>query len=35
MLDTGLNLFSDYFTPEEIGIRDDFVKKYWPVKSKN
>ncbi len=35
MLDTGWKLFSEYFTPEEIGIREDLVKKYWPVKSKN
>jgi V/A-type H+-transporting ATPase subunit B len=30
MLDTGWELFAKYFSPEEIGIKEDLVKKYWP-----
>lgn len=30
MLDTGWKLFAKYFNPAEIGIRQEFVEKYWP-----
>jgi V/A-type H+-transporting ATPase subunit B len=30
MLDTGWKLFAKYFSPEEVGIKDNLVKKYWP-----
>jgi len=30
MLDTGWDLFAKYFSPAEIGIKEEFVKKYWP-----
>lgn len=30
MLVTGWELFSKHFTPEEVGIREEYVKKYWP-----
>lgn len=30
MLDTGWNLFNEYFKPEEVGIKQDLVDKYWP-----
>jgi V/A-type H+-transporting ATPase subunit B len=30
MLDTGWKLFAKYFNPAEIGIRQEFVDKYWP-----
>jgi len=29
MLDTAWNLFSEHFTKEEVGIKDEFMKKYW------
>ena len=29
MLDTGWKLFAKYFNPAEIGIRQEFVDKYW------
>ncbi|MBQ1882514.1 MAG: V-type ATP synthase subunit B [Bacteroidales bacterium] len=29
MLDTGWSLFKKYFKPEELGIRQAFVDKYW------
>ncbi|MBE9468855.1 MAG: V-type ATP synthase subunit B [Bacteroidetes bacterium] len=30
MLNTGWNLFKKYFSPEEVGIKKEFVDKYWP-----
>lgn len=30
MLETGWELFSRHFTPEEVGIREEYVKKFWP-----
>jgi V/A-type H+/Na+-transporting ATPase subunit B len=30
MLETGWELFSRHFKPEEVGIREEYVKKYWP-----
>lgn len=30
MLDTGWKLLADHFSKNEIGIREDLVKKYWP-----
>ena len=30
MLETGWELFSKHFKPEEVGIREEYVKKYWP-----
>jgi len=30
MLDTGWNLFSKHFKPEEVGIKKELVDKYWP-----
>ncbi|KGN92578.1 V-type ATP synthase subunit B [Porphyromonas canoris] len=32
MLDTTWGLFSQYFKPEEVNIRQDLVDKYWPSK---
>ncbi len=32
MLDTGWNLFSKHFKPEEVGIKQELVDKYWPAK---
>ncbi|MBN2484451.1 MAG: V-type ATP synthase subunit B [Bacteroidales bacterium] len=29
MLDTGWNLFRKHFKPEEVGIKQEFVDKYW------
>ncbi|OHD63868.1 MAG: V-type ATP synthase subunit B [Spirochaetes bacterium GWF1_41_5] len=29
MLDTGWQLFSKYFKKHEVGIKEDFIKKYW------
>ncbi len=29
MLETAYELFSEHFKPEEVGIREEFVKKYW------
>jgi V/A-type H+-transporting ATPase subunit B len=29
MLDTGWSLFSRYFSKEEVGIKQEFVDKYW------
>ena len=29
MLETAYALFSEHFKPEEVGIREEFVKKYW------
>jgi len=29
MLETAYTLFSKYFKPEEVGIRQEFVEKYW------
>lgn len=33
MLDTCWTLFSKYFTKEEVAIREEFVKEYWPAES--
>ncbi len=30
MLNTGWNLFAKHFKPEEVGIREELVEKYWP-----
>ena len=30
MLDTGWSLFDKHFKPEEVGIKQEFVGKYWP-----
>ncbi len=30
MMDTGWELFATHFKPEEVGIREEFVEKYWP-----
>ena len=30
MLDTGWQLFKEYFKPEEVGAKKDLVDKYWP-----
>jgi len=30
MLDTGWNLFNKHFKPEEVGIKQELVDKYWP-----
>ena len=35
MLDTAWTLLGDNFTREEVGIRDEFMKKYWPEKAVN
>jgi len=35
MLNTGWELFAKYFSPEEVGIKDDLVTKYWPKPSEN
>ncbi len=32
MLDTGWELFSTHFRPEEVGMREELVEKYWPKK---
>jgi len=32
MLDTAWYLFDKYFKPEEVGIKYEFVEKYWPKK---
>ncbi len=29
MLDTGWELFGKYFSPDEVGMKEDLVKKYW------
>ncbi len=33
MLATGWELFAKHFKPEEVGIREALVKKFWPVKN--
>ncbi|NSW93191.1 MAG: V-type ATP synthase subunit B [Bacteroidales bacterium] len=33
MLDTGWKLFAEYFSPEEVAIKADLVKKYWPSRN--
>ncbi len=33
MLDTGWELFAENFSPEEIGIKEELVRKYWPRKN--
>lgn len=33
MLDTGWKLFAKYFSPEEVSIKADLVKKYWPSRN--
>ncbi len=30
MIKTGWDLFAAYFRPEEVGIREEYVEKYWP-----
>jgi len=30
MLDTAWKLFANYFSPTEVGIKQEFVDKYWP-----
>ena len=35
MLDTGWDLFANYFSPAEIGIKEEFVNKYWPGRKEN
>jgi V/A-type H+-transporting ATPase subunit B len=35
MLDTGWELLAKYFSPAEIGIKEDLVKKYWPENRQN
>ena len=35
MLDTGWELFSKYFSIEEVGIKEDLVAKYWPKGTEN
>ena len=30
MLDTGWKLFADHFSQNEVGIKEELVKKYWP-----
>jgi V/A-type H+/Na+-transporting ATPase subunit B len=35
MLDTAWALLGDNFSREEVGIRDEFMKKYWPEKAGN
>ncbi len=35
MLDTGWGLFGKYFSSEEVGIKEELVKKYWPKSSVN
>ena len=30
MLDTGWALFNKHFKPEEVGIKQELVDKYWP-----
>ncbi len=32
MLNTGWQLFSEYFKPEEVGAKKELVDKYWPKK---
>ncbi len=34
MLETAYDLFNTYFKPEEVGIKQQFVDKYWK-KNKN
>lgn len=33
MLDKAWQLFATYFTPEEVGLKQEFVDKYWPKQS--
>ena len=33
MLDTAWELFAKYFSPAEIGIRQNLIDKYWPKKA--
>jgi V/A-type H+-transporting ATPase subunit B len=35
MLDTGWKLFAKYFKPEELGLKEELVKKYWSDSKKN
>jgi len=35
MLDTCWSLFGKYFSKEEVAIREEFVKEYWPAESAN
>ncbi len=34
MLDTGWDLFNKHFKPEEVGIKQEMVDKYWPKNGK-
>ena len=34
MLDTGWDLLASHFSKNEVGIKEDMVKKYWPEKEK-
>jgi V/A-type H+/Na+-transporting ATPase subunit B len=34
MLETAYQLFETYFTPAEVGIRQEFVDKYWKPSEK-
>lgn len=29
MLDTAWALFAEYFSPEEVAIKEELIKKYW------
>ena len=29
MLDTAWRLFAKYFSKEEVGIKEELIKKYW------
>lgn len=33
MLDKAWHLFATYFTPEEVGLKQEFVDKFWPKQS--
>lgn len=35
MLDTGWELFGKYFSPDEVGMKEDLVKKYWKGNNHN
>jgi V/A-type H+/Na+-transporting ATPase subunit B len=35
MLNTSWKLFGKYFKKEEVGIKEELVKKYWPEKAEN
>ena len=29
MLDTAWRLFAEYFTKEEVAVKEELIKKYW------